>query len=90
MIQNNLEEMSGNRYKKCKLHNSDYYKFLKQKIAVKTYIQHIYARYNFKSRIYPQGHQKNLSMEISAYLAQNVQRAMIMKENQYQKAEPQK
>ena len=31
MIQNNLEELLGNRYKKCKFNNSGYYKFFKTK-----------------------------------------------------------
>ena len=40
-------------------------------MAVKTCIQQKYARYYFNSRMYPQKHHKNVSLEIGAHSAQN-------------------
>ena len=44
---------------------------LKQKNAVQTCISQKYGRNDFQSRMYPQRHHKNVSLQICAHLAQN-------------------
>ena len=46
-------------------------KGLKQKMAVKTCIQQIYAIYDFKSRLYPESERTNLTLEISTKCLQS-------------------
>ena len=49
MIQNHLEEMSGNRYNKCKFDNSGYCKFFKTKNNCQNRLPKNYARFDFKA-----------------------------------------
>ena len=56
-------------------------------MAVKTCILQKYAKYDFKSNMYPERPKKNVYLEIGKHLAQHVCRAMIMKLNQHQMVE---
>ena len=88
MTQNNLEEILGNLYINVNfIMQVIIKKKIKKKNGCKTCVYHIYAKYYLKNRMYPQRHKINVSLEISAHLAQNVHRAMIVKENLQQKVE---
>ena len=62
MIQNNLQGILGKCKKRCKFHSSGYYKKrFKTKNGCQTCIEQKYAIYNFKSQMYPERDQTNLS-----------------------------